>query len=118
MGDGGHRMRTWKDEWSDRIELRGTGDDVRAFRTTDGREIPIPKFPEESNKDFVEWIQYLSLDELEAARQFYMDHWNWETGNPDDRWISDVIGSELDRRLGVYERYEGRTILNLSNNHG
>lgn len=90
--------------WSADIELREVGGETRAIRLSDGRDIPIPKFPDEKDKDFVEWLQYLTLDELEASRKYYMDHWNWDSGNFDDRYISDVIGLEIELRLGQISR--------------
>ena len=100
-------------EWSANIELREVAGETRAIRLSDGRDIPIPKFPDESDRHFVEWLQYLTLDELEASRKYYMDHWNWESGKVDDRYISDVIGLEIELRLGQISR--NRATLELYN---
>ena len=100
-------------DWSPNIELREVNGETRAIRLSDERDIPIPKFPDETERDFVEWLQYLTLDELEAARRYYMDHWNWESGNPKDRWISHVIGLEIQLRLGQISR--DRATLELYN---
>ncbi len=90
-------------EWSANIELREVDGETRAVRLSDGRDIPIPKFWGQ-DKDFVEWLQYLTMDELEVSRKYYMDHWNWESGKFKDRYISDVIGLEIELRLGQISR--------------
>ena len=90
-------------EWSDYIELRSVDGETRAFRTSDGREVPIPKLPPpESRKPgngLVEWFDHLTLDELEAARKFHWDKWNWESGLDSDRLLSDLIETKISFRV-------------------
>ncbi len=111
-------------DWSDHIELRGEND-VKAFRTSDGREIPIPKlFPLEFRKTgngLAEWIDHLTLDELEAARQFYWDRWNWESGLESDRHLSNLLETKIFYRVLVIKKggsnLGDRVILDLPQRH-
>lgn len=90
-------------DWSGRIELRNVGGETRAFRTSDEREIPIPKLlPPELRKTgngLMEWLELLTLDELEAARQFYWDKWNWDSGLDSDRLLSGIIETKIHYRV-------------------
>lgn len=94
---------------SSNIELREVKGTVRAFRLSDGREIPIPTLP--NDHDFVDWAIYLTMDELEASRQYYLDRWNWESGKPLHRTISDGIALEMRMR---HELLNGRSILDFT----
>ena len=98
-------------DWSKYIELREVNGETKAIRLADGRDIPIPKFPEENSK-VVSWLQYLTMDELEAARKYYMDSWNWETGKFEDRYISEIISIEIELRLNQLS--QGRTTFNFT----
>ena len=98
--------------WSKYIELREVDGETRAIRLADGRDIPIPKFPEETSETtIVTWLQYLTMDELEAARKYYMDSWNWETGKFEERYISTLLGIEIELRLNQLSR--GHTTLDF-----
>lgn len=91
-------------DWSDHVELRGKDDNVKAFRTTDGREVPIPKFLHENSNELFEWLEHLTLDELEAARQFYWDRWNWKSGLDSDRLLSNIIETKIFYRVLVAKK--------------
>ena len=90
-------------DWSDHIELRDVKGETRAFRTSDGREVPIPKvLPPEERKPgngLLEWLDHLTLDELEAARKFHWDRWNWESGLDSDRLLSGIIETKIHYRV-------------------
>jgi hypothetical protein len=110
-------------DWSDHIELRGR-DEVKAFRTSDGREIPIPTIPNEFRKTgngLAEWLDHLTLDELEAARQFYWDRWNWKSGLESDRHLSNLLDTTIFYRVLVIKRggsnLGDRVTLDLSQRH-
>lgn len=84
-----------------RIELREENGKLRAFRE-DGVEISIPApptYPDMMN----EWLRGLSLDVLDAARQFYFERWNWETGCPKDLELHRLCETALNLRIGVLE---------------
>ena len=83
--------------WASQVELRDESGEVRAYRTQDGREISIPKFPR-PDVSLQEWMDFMSLDALEAFRQVYMDKWTWETDNDDYRLLVDRVASEIDSR--------------------
>ena len=96
------------------IELRGEGGHIRAFRIRDGCEIYIPKFPEPGT-DVSEWLEYLSIDALEASRQYYQDKWTWDDASDKYRVLVAYIASELDSRISqtAMSMSQGRTILDI-----
>jgi hypothetical protein len=47
----------------------------------------------------VEWLDHLTLDELEAARKFYWDRWNWESGWDSDKLLSNIIETKISYRV-------------------
>ena len=100
--------------WANEIELREESGSIRAYRTRDNREIPIPSFPRPT-VDMFEWLTYLSTDALEAARQYYLDHWTWDTN--EERYLVLVahIASEIDERAPPWSR-PGRTTLDFTKN--
>ena len=103
--------------WSGEIELREANGYLRAFRTKDGREIYIPKFPEPGT-NVSEWLEYLSIDCLEAARQYYQDKWTWDDASDKYRVLVAYIASELDSRISQTAMSAGqaRTILDILKN--
>jgi len=44
--------------------------------------------------EFLEWMNELSNDELEAARQIYYDIWNFKSGDSDDKARFELIEGE------------------------
>lgn len=110
-------------KWSDEVELRREGDKVRAYKTKgDKREISIPD-PPGPNTDINEWLAFLSLDALEAARQFYWDRWTWDEGSPEYRDLVALLESAIEERatqvaLSPHQRamaqQQGTTTLDLT----
>lgn len=95
-------------KWSNKIELREENGIMRAFRTRDGREVPIPKFPK-PDVDMVEWLVHLSLDDLEAARQYYIDRWTWDSNEPRYLDLVALIVSEIAERHPLPDKLAGVT---------
>jgi hypothetical protein len=102
-------------KWSDQIELREESGEVRALRVSDGSRISIPKFPKPT-ADMNEWLYGLSLDALEAARQYYQDHWTWEDDATRYRLLVDRIASHINMRVVSLKSplQQGRTTLDLT----
>ena len=48
--------------------------------------------------EFLEWMNKLSNDELEAAHQIYYDIWNFKSGDSDDKARFELIEGEQKRR--------------------
>ena len=86
-------------KWSSHVELREENGEVRAYKTntTFNREIEIPSFPREG-VDMQEWMGFMSLDALEAFRQFYTDKWTWDEDDERYRRVLDVVEPEIDKR--------------------
>jgi hypothetical protein len=94
--------------WSNEIELRDENGTMHAYSVRNNREIPIPKYPKQ-NADMFAWLTNLSLDELEAARQYYLDRWTWDEDSERYAALVALVASELYSRLCSMER----TILDL-----
>ena len=84
--------------WASEVELREENGTMRAYRIRDNREIPIPKYPK-PGADMHEWLVHLSMDELEAARQFYLDKWTWDEDSERYPALVALVASELSFRL-------------------
>ena len=48
----------------------------------------------ESTKDFINWIETLSTDDVEALRQIYYDRWTFDTANQKDRMYYELLEEE------------------------
>ena len=85
--------------WSKYVELREEDGKVRAFRTNyttiRWREIKIPDWPKDG-VNIREWLDFLSLYELEAFRQFYLDKWIWETGDAGQARMIALVENTID----------------------
>ncbi len=55
-------------------------------------ELELRKF--EATKDFVNWIEGLDTDMVEALRQIYYDRWCFETANQRDRMYYELLEEE------------------------
>ena len=113
-------------KWADEVELRRESDKVRAYKTKgDKREISIPD-PPGPNTDIDEWLAFMSLDALEAARQFYWDRWTWEEAATEYRDLVALLESAIEERatqvaLSPHQRamaqQQGTTTLDLTHLH-
>ena len=83
--------------WSRHIELRQESGETKAYRTSDGREIPIPNSPREG-VNMKEWMDNMSLDALEAFLQALWDRWTWDTGTDSDVALAKRVELEIDKR--------------------
>lgn len=105
--------------WSKYVELREEEGKVRAFRTgytTLGkREIQIPNWPRDG-VNIREWLDFLSLYELEAFRQFYLDKWTWETGDAEQARMISLVKNTIDQAVPGHPDsplQQGRTTFDL-----
>ena len=88
------------------VELREERGELRAFRKSDGREIPIPSYPA-PHVDIQEWMDKLSPDALEAAKLYYQDKWTWDDNAEKYRLLVTLIESH--QLLHAPVGYTGKT---------
>ena len=107
-----YRLRVPHDRW-DELEVVCTGNalDVSTEPMEDGRYkvnrrlrgykpavvdeetiLELPSF--ESTKDFINWVETLDTDAVEALRQIYYDRWTFKTGEPKDRIYYELLEEE------------------------
>ncbi len=102
--------------WASQVELRDESGEVKAYRAEDGREIPVPEFPK-PQADVQEWMDFMSLDALEAFRQVYVDKWTWEADNDDYLLLVERVSAEIDWRASQVhlqpQAQQGRTTFDL-----
>ena len=99
--------------WAKHIELREESGKVKAYRVSDGLQIFIPALPSriEQLKD---WLNYMSIDALEASRQFYQDQWNWDDDSSDINAIIESLEDEIQNRLMPRPMQQDRTTLDFT----
>jgi len=83
MPDGRYRMKR---------KLRGYTPAI----TEDEQTVEVKEF--DSTKAFMEWIEKLPKDMVEAYRQIYYDRWNFGNGNQKDRIYYELLDEEYKGR--------------------
>lgn len=62
--------------------------------------LPFPK-PPTDKEELDGWFKLLTPEQLEAAKTYYYDQWNWESGTDDDRAMYDDLVTEIAKRKGL-----------------
>ena len=79
LGDGRYRVKR---------KLRG----FRPAMMDSEETIELREF--ETTKQFIEWIEGLDTDSVEALRQIYYDRWNFDTASQKDRMYYELLEEE------------------------
>jgi hypothetical protein len=82
--------------WSNRIELREENGIINAYND-DEKQVAIRECPGSDADD--EWFITWSFDELEAARQYYLDKWTWDEDLAEYKSFAETLETIINKLL-------------------